>query len=123
MKPSVSSPNPLLVFQLRQTIDRFWLAFYVSQKKTQLLERHTCRGKTDDLNWYSGCFEKKIIELKEARDKKIRDDWIRVMEMRINQEKLAECYRTEGVNSYEQCAHLAQTVISQIPEGRASLSS
>ncbi|KAA1123789.1 hypothetical protein PGTUg99_019245 [Puccinia graminis f. sp. tritici] len=63
------------------------------------------------------------LQLKEARDKKIRDDWIRVMEMRINQEKLAECYRTEGVNSYEQCAHLAQTVISQIPEGRASLSS
>ncbi|KNF05496.1 hypothetical protein PSHT_07184, partial [Puccinia striiformis] len=58
------------------------------------------------------------LQLKEARDKKIREDWIRVMEMRINQEKLAECYRTEGVNSYEQCAHLAQTVISQIPEGR-----
>ncbi|MBW0561113.1 hypothetical protein O181_100828 [Austropuccinia psidii MF-1] len=58
------------------------------------------------------------LKLTEARKKKIRDDWIRVMEMKINREKLAECYRTEGVNSYEQCAHLAQTVISQIPEGR-----
>ena len=64
---------------------------------------------------------KKNKELKEARAQKIRDDWIRVMQMKMTQEKLAECYRTEGVNSYEQCAHLAQTVISQIPEGRVRL--
>ncbi|KAG0151962.1 hypothetical protein CROQUDRAFT_650537 [Cronartium quercuum f. sp. fusiforme G11] len=58
------------------------------------------------------------LKLQEAREAKIREDWIRVMEMRITREKLAECYRTEGVNSYEQCAHLAQTVLDQIPEGR-----
>lgn len=44
------------------------------------------------------------------------------MEMRITREKLAECYRTEGVNSYEQCAHLAQKVLDQIPDGRVSIS-
>ncbi|EGG07977.1 uncharacterized protein MELLADRAFT_31936, partial [Melampsora larici-populina 98AG31] len=59
-----------------------------------------------------------FTELQEAREAKIREDWIRVMEMRINREKLSECYRTEGVNSYEQCAHLAQKVLDQIPDGR-----
>ncbi|PLW33444.1 hypothetical protein PCANC_17861 [Puccinia coronata f. sp. avenae] len=54
------------------------------------------------------------LQLKEAREKKIRDDWIRVMEMRINQEKLE---RTEGVNSYEQCAHLAQSLNKLLCDG------
>ncbi|CAH7674722.1 hypothetical protein PPACK8108_LOCUS9651, partial [Phakopsora pachyrhizi] len=56
--------------------------------------------------------------IQEEREKIIRDDWVRVMKHKINREKLSECYKTEGVNSYEQCAKLAQTVLDQIPDGR-----
>ncbi|CAO3668807.1 hypothetical protein G6F70_001286 [Rhizopus microsporus] len=42
-----------------------------------------------------------------ARNQKIRDDWVKAMEARIIKEKLDECYRTEGVNHYQSCRHLA----------------
>jgi hypothetical protein len=57
-------------------------------------------------------------KLQAAREEKIREDWIRVMEMRIVREKLNECWRTEGVNAYEQCAHLAQRMLEMIPDAR-----
>ncbi|RCI04129.1 hypothetical protein CU098_002038, partial [Rhizopus stolonifer] len=37
----------------------------------------------------------------------IRDDWVKAMEARLIKEKLDECYRTEGVNHYQSCRHLA----------------
>lgn len=40
-------------------------------------------------------------EVKAAREEKIRQSWIGVMEARLVREKLAECWRTEGVNHYE----------------------
>lgn len=46
----------------------------------------------------------------------MREDWIKVMEMRIVREKLGECWRTEGVNAHEQCAHLAQRLLEMIPD-------
>ncbi|KAI8973335.1 hypothetical protein BDF20DRAFT_824358 [Mycotypha africana] len=33
-----------------------------------------------------------------ARNQKVRDDWVKVMEARLIKEKLDECYKTEGVN-------------------------
>jgi len=42
-----------------------------------------------------------------AREQKIREDWIRVMEARLIREKLDKCYRTEGVNHYRNCRALA----------------
>ncbi|KAI7903095.1 uncharacterized protein BX663DRAFT_551942 [Cokeromyces recurvatus] len=49
-----------------------------------------------------------------ARNQKIRDDWVKVMEARLIKEKLDECYRTEGVNHYQTCRELADMYFATI---------
>ncbi|KAG2219597.1 hypothetical protein INT45_004848 [Circinella minor] len=53
-----------------------------------------------------------------ARAQKIRDDWVKAMEGRLIKEKLDECYRTEGVNHYASCRHLADMYLKSIKENR-----
>ncbi|KAI8070875.1 hypothetical protein BC940DRAFT_294628 [Gongronella butleri] len=53
-----------------------------------------------------------------ARNQKIRDDWVKVMEARIIREKLDECYKTEGVNHYESCRALSDLYLKTIKENR-----
>ncbi|KAL1931199.1 hypothetical protein VTP01DRAFT_10336 [Rhizomucor pusillus] len=53
-----------------------------------------------------------------ARAQKIRDDWVKAMEARIIKEKLDECYRTEGVNHYQNCRDLADLYIKTIKENK-----
>ncbi|KAG0818464.1 hypothetical protein G6F29_008993 [Rhizopus arrhizus] len=49
-----------------------------------------------------------------ARNQKIRDDWVKAMEARLIKEKLDECYRTEGVNHYQSCRHLADMYLATL---------
>ena len=47
--------------------------------------------------------------LKAAQDAIIREQWIKVMMLRLVREKMAECYWKEGVNHFEKCGHLRGT--------------
>jgi len=49
-----------------------------------------------------------------AREQKIRDDWVRVMEARLIREQLNKCYRSEGVNHYQNCRHLADLYLEAL---------
>ncbi|KAI9593386.1 hypothetical protein BDF19DRAFT_448558 [Syncephalis fuscata] len=49
---------------------------------------------------------KDYTAVNKARGQHIREEWVKMMEARIVREELAKCYRTEGVNHYEQCRHL-----------------
>jgi NADH dehydrogenase (ubiquinone) 1 beta subcomplex subunit 10 len=56
--------------------------------------------------------------VQQARKQEIREQWVKVMEARIIREKLSKCYRTQGVNHYEQCRHLAEEYVRRRPEAR-----
>ena len=53
-----------------------------------------------------------------AREEKIRQSWIGVMETRLVREELAKCWRTEGVNHYEVCHHLTAKYLDMLRENR-----
>ncbi|KAI8327610.1 hypothetical protein BD560DRAFT_417804 [Blakeslea trispora] len=55
-----------------------------------------------------------------ARNQKIRDDWVKAMEARIIKEKLDECYRTEGVNHYQSCRHLADLYFDALKNNKVT---
>ncbi|BGP34481.1 hypothetical protein JCM10296v2_006302 [Rhodotorula toruloides] len=57
-------------------------------------------------------------EILQSRDEKIRQDWIGIMETRIVREELAKCWRTEGVNAYEQCHHLTEQYLDMLRTNR-----
>ncbi|KAL1920511.1 uncharacterized protein VTP21DRAFT_888 [Calcarisporiella thermophila] len=52
------------------------------------------------------------------RTKKLREDWIKSMEIRIVRDQLSKCYKTEGVNHYQNCQHLAQLYMQVLRENR-----
>ncbi|RKP37079.1 hypothetical protein BJ085DRAFT_2209, partial [Dimargaris cristalligena] len=39
-----------------------------------------------------------LIGFRRARDQYLRDSWVQLMELRILQKRLQQCYRQEGVN-------------------------
>ncbi|KAF8322560.1 hypothetical protein DL93DRAFT_2048378, partial [Clavulina sp. PMI_390] len=43
----------------------------------------------------------------EKREHDIREEWVKVMELRITREALGTCQKIEGVNHYEKCKDLA----------------
>ncbi|RUS28603.1 hypothetical protein BC938DRAFT_481692 [Jimgerdemannia flammicorona] len=53
-----------------------------------------------------------------AREQKIRDDWVKAMEARLIREGLAKCYKTQGVNHYENCRHLADLYLQTVKENK-----
>lgn len=55
-------------------------------------------------------------EVKAAREEKIRQSWIGVMEARLVREELQKCWRTEGVNHYE--VRLVRAVVAGLAPGR-----
>ncbi|KAI5481904.1 hypothetical protein MNV49_000181 [Pseudohyphozyma bogoriensis] len=55
-----------------------------------------------------------FIGEKAARAEKIRQSWIGVMEARLVREELQKCWRTEGVNHYEQCHHLTAKYLDML---------
>ena len=44
--------------------------------------------------------------LKAAQDSIIREQWVQSMMARLIREEMGKCYRREGVNHLEKCAHL-----------------
>lgn len=56
-----------------------------------------------------------------SREEKIRQSWIGVMEARLVREELQKCWRTEGVNHYEQCHHLTAKYLDLLRTNRVSL--
>lgn len=46
-----------------------------------------------------------------ARSDLIKEQWTGVMEARLVRDELIKCRRTEGVNSYTNCKHLADLYI------------
>jgi len=62
-----------------------------------------------------------VAELKArlaARDEHIRESWVRAMEARIVRDQLQSCYRSEGVNHYENCRELSEKYIALLKENR-----
>lgn len=59
-------------------------------------------------------------EVLAARENKIRESWIKVMETRLVRDELAKCWRTEGVNHYENCHHLTKRYLDMLRENRVS---
>ncbi|ORY78000.1 hypothetical protein BCR35DRAFT_305156 [Leucosporidium creatinivorum] len=53
-----------------------------------------------------------------SREEKIRQSWIGVMEARLVREELQKCWRTEGVNHYEQCHHLTAKYLDLLRTNR-----
>ncbi|KAF9435192.1 hypothetical protein BGZ76_006731 [Entomortierella beljakovae] len=48
----------------------------------------------------------------------VRESWIKAMEGRITQKELKKCFRSEGVNHYENCRHLVDLYMESLKEKR-----
>ena len=58
------------------------------------------------------------IGILDAREQKIREDWIKVMELRLIRDQLRKCYKTENVNHYQNCRELAEKYLSLLKESK-----
>lgn len=50
----------------------------------------------------------------DAREAKLRADWVKTMEARLVREELAKCWREEGVNHYQSCHALSEKYLDMI---------
>lgn len=50
------------------------------------------------------------------RDQHIRESWITAMEARLVREELVKCRKSEGVNSYVECKHLADLYMELVKD-------
>ncbi|KAJ1961320.1 hypothetical protein GGI12_003313 [Dipsacomyces acuminosporus] len=57
-------------------------------------------------------------ELFENRDRVVRDQWVKVMKLRIVREKLAECYHKESVNHMQNCRVLVERYLKDFDGAR-----
>ncbi|KAJ2763100.1 hypothetical protein IWQ57_005641, partial [Coemansia nantahalensis] len=55
-------------------------------------------------------------ELFDNRDKIVRDQWVKIMKLRIVREKLEECYHTQSVNHMQNCRELVERYLKELPE-------
>ncbi|KAJ9071953.1 hypothetical protein DSO57_1032169 [Entomophthora muscae] len=58
------------------------------------------------------------VAIIEARAQAVREDWVKVYEARIIRDVLARCYKTEGVNHYQHCRHLAEAYLERLQTHR-----
>ncbi|WVN86979.1 uncharacterized protein L203_102154 [Cryptococcus depauperatus CBS 7841] len=54
----------------------------------------------------------------QAREKHIHESWIKAMEARIVRDELTKCYRGEGVNSLQNCKHLAEMYVGMVRDNK-----
>jgi hypothetical protein len=47
----------------------------------------------------------------------LRESWIKAMMLRLVRDQLNACYRDNGVNHYENCAHLSELYLKWMKEG------
>lgn len=55
---------------------------------------------------------------KAKREEAIKEQWVGVMEARLVRDKLAECWRSEGVNHYEVCHPLTEKYLELLRTNR-----
>lgn len=60
--------------------------------------------------------------VQEAREAKVRDDWVKTMEARLVREELAKCWREEGVNHYQSCHALTEKYLDMLRSHRVGAS-
>ncbi|KAF2480430.1 hypothetical protein BDY17DRAFT_326332 [Neohortaea acidophila] len=56
--------------------------------------------------------------LKAAQDSIIREQWVQSMMARLIREEMGKCYRKEGVNHLEKCAHLRERYMEQLKHAK-----
>jgi hypothetical protein len=54
------------------------------------------------------------------REVRIREAWVKTMEVRIAREVLTECQKVEGVNHYGSCKELAARYVDLLHDAKAS---
>jgi len=54
----------------------------------------------------------------DAREQKLREDWIKLMEHRLLRDQLKKCYKTEGVNHFQNCKELAEKYLNLLEESK-----
>jgi hypothetical protein len=47
----------------------------------------------------------------------LRENWVKAMMLRLVRDQLNACYKDNGVNHYENCAHLSQLYLKWMREG------
>jgi hypothetical protein len=47
----------------------------------------------------------------------VRESWIKAMMLRLVRDQLNACYKDNGVNHYENCAHLSELYLKWMREG------
>jgi len=55
-------------------------------------------------------------EVRAAQHLAYRERWIKIMELRIVQEGLQTCHRSEGVNHYENCKEWSERYLKLLKE-------
>ncbi|KAI9299227.1 hypothetical protein K502DRAFT_298490 [Neoconidiobolus thromboides FSU 785] len=61
---------------------------------------------------------KNPVAIIEARAQRVREDWVKVYEARIIRQSLVQCYKTESVNHYQHCRHLAEAYLQRLQKNR-----
>jgi len=54
------------------------------------------------------------------RDHHIRESWVKAMEVRLVQEELEKCHKTEGVNHYENCKWLSEKYLAMVKANKVT---
>ncbi|KAF8591102.1 hypothetical protein K439DRAFT_1327822, partial [Ramaria rubella] len=52
------------------------------------------------------------------REHIIREQWIKAMELRIIQEQLSKCQKSEGVNHYENCRDWSERYLNMLEDSK-----
>ncbi|KAF8529813.1 hypothetical protein JB92DRAFT_3106508 [Gautieria morchelliformis] len=63
----------------------------------------------------------KVEELKAKRTERdhiIREQWVKAMELRIVQEQLSKCHKSEGVNHYENCKEWSERYLNMLEDSK-----
>ncbi|WFC93556.1 hypothetical protein MBRA1_000176 [Malassezia brasiliensis] len=54
----------------------------------------------------------------ERKAESIRDEWIKVMQLRLVRDELQKCHRAEGENHYQVCAPIVKVYNDLLKEAR-----
>ncbi|KOS16530.1 nadh-ubiquinone oxidoreductase 12 kda mitochondrial precursor [Malassezia pachydermatis] len=55
---------------------------------------------------------------KEQNEEAIREEWIKVMQVRLVHDELQKCHRAEGENHYQVCAPIAKVYADLLKEAK-----
>ena len=58
------------------------------------------------------------IAKRAERDHIIREQWVKAMELRIVQEQLSKCQKSEGVNHYENCKEWSERYLNLLEDSK-----